>query len=101
MSTRPSVFSFLLLRKLVKVHADMYRLKQMGLVLSSSSRSYTTFTSSKTPLSKAHPSRPKSTRQRRKPSEPEGITTSQILGGAVAFGLGAVFVGLVWNSFSR
>ena len=67
-------------------------LKQMGFVLSSSSRSFSTPSSSS-----SRSSRPKR-RKVQAASTSTGISTSQILGGAAVVGLGAVLFGLVWGS---
>lgn len=64
------------------------RLKQMGLVLSSSSRTYY----------KTLPARRKKLRRKRGPGEPSvlaRLATPEVLAGTAAVGLAAVLVGLV------
>jgi hypothetical protein len=72
----------------------------MGLVLSSSSRSYTAPKPYATPREPS--GRPKNRKKAAKVKAGNGgVTTSQIVGGAVVVGLSAVLAGLVWSSFSR
>jgi len=69
----------------------------MGLVLSSTSRDVSTPLSSTKKTKSA--ARPKRRKTKAASTAGDGISTSQIVGGAAVFGLGAVFIGLVWSSF--
>ncbi|WVQ99307.1 hypothetical protein IAU59_006439 [Kwoniella sp. CBS 9459] len=80
-------------------------LKQMGLVLSSSARSFPTPLSRATiPPRSSTASAPKAKKLRRKtpssPSSASGWTTSSLLGGGVVVALSAVLVGIVYTSVS-
>lgn len=71
----------------------------MGLVSSSSSRTFSTPISSSKDA--AGTTRKRRTQRKPKSDLQEGVTTSQVVGGAIVVGLGAVLFGMVYNSFSR
>lgn len=77
-------------------HKTNASLKQMGLVQTSSSRTYF--------KTVPEPAR-KKLRRKRAPAGPPGIlarlATPEVVGGAVAFGLAAVFVGLVASTLRQ
>ncbi|WWC70308.1 uncharacterized protein I206_104258 [Kwoniella pini CBS 10737] len=71
-------------------------LKQMGLVLSSSSRSYSTPTS-RPPTRTTQ--KPKKLRKKTSSSSPSKWSSSTLIGSGVVLGLSAVLVGIVYTSF--
>lgn len=88
--------------------ADPFRLKQMGLVLDSSSRSYKE--TRRAAVKTATGTAAKKPQRKRKQETGAGagspgllqrLATPQVVGGAAAVGLAAVFVGLVASTFAR
>ncbi|WRT66256.1 uncharacterized protein IL334_003209 [Kwoniella shivajii] len=73
-------------------------LKQMGLVISSSSRSFPTPLSSRTSISSSTRSKPKKLRKKSSPPA-KGWSPSTLIGGSLIVGLSAVLVGIVYTSF--